>query len=220
MNRTATPDFMPAPGFRWLTPFYNTALRLGTRERAFKLALIEQAALACRHRILDLACGTGSLAIWMKEIHCGLDVTGIDTCPRRLNAAAARARRAGVPVRFDHGLPTALPYKEGRFDRVLSSLFFHRLGWADKQRAARELLRVLKPGGELHVADWGRAGGKLMRALYLPVQLVDGVANTQDNVDGKLPRLFREAGFERVSEQSRFATGFGTMALYKASKPA
>lgn len=220
MNRTATTDYVPALGFHWLTPFYDAAVRIGTRERAFKLALIEQAGLACGQRVLDLACGTGTLAIWMSQIQCGLEVTGIDADPRMLGVAARKAHRAEVKVRFDNGLSTELPYADGSFDRVLSSLFFHHLSWADKQRSAQELLRVLKPGGELHVADWGRASGALMRTLYLQIQLLDGFPNTQDNVAGRLPAVFRDAGFERVSEQTRFATGFGTMALYRACKPA
>ena len=104
------------------------------------------------------------------------------------------------------------------FDRVLSSLFFHHLTWENKQRTARELFRVLKPGAELHVADWGYPSNALMRGLFLFIQLLDGFENTQANVEGKLIELFQETGFSNVAQRQTFNTIFGTMVLYSAVK--
>jgi SAM-dependent methyltransferase len=101
----------------------------------------------------------------------------------------------------------------------VSSLFFHHLCWRDKERTARELYRVLRPGGELHVADWGYPTGPVMRAAFVTVQLLDGFANTQDNVQGKLIPLFQGAGFGNVAEARTFSTLVGTLALYRAVKP-
>lgn len=116
-------------------------------------------------------------------------------------------------------MSTQLPYPEASFDRVLSSLFFHHLSWDAKQRTARELWRVLEPGGELHVADWGRPTSAVMRLLFLSIQLLDGVRNTQANVEGKVPELFTLAGFVEVTQTTSFHTMYGTMALYRAVKP-
>ena len=102
---------------------------------------------------------------------------------------------------------------------MVSSLFFHHLCWRDKQRTAQELFRVLKPGAELHIADWGRAENALMRGLFLSIQLLDGFKNTQDNVSGKLIELFEQAGFLKVSQQQTYSTIYGSMALYSAIKP-
>lgn len=123
-------------------------------------------------------------------------------------------------VDFDRGLSCELPYPGGRFDRVLSSLFFHHLSWADKQRTAAELFRVLRPGGELHVADWGAPAGPLLRFGFLAVQLLDGFANTADNADGKLPGVFGDAGFAAVAVTRRFNTMLGTLDLIRATRPA
>jgi len=133
-----------------------------------------------------------------------------------LAIATRKARAASVEVQFDHGLSWRLPYPDGQFDRIVSSLFFHHLSWEDKQRTAREVFRVLKPGGELHVADWGRATGPLMRAGFLAVQALDGFRNTQDNVAGRLVELFRGARFADVAQTETFSTVFGTLALYGA----
>ncbi|MBN8278993.1 MAG: class I SAM-dependent methyltransferase [Gammaproteobacteria bacterium] len=210
--------YVPALRFRWLTPAYDVVVRATTRERTVKAALIAQARIAASQCVLDLACGTGTLAIWVKQ-HCPqATVVGIDGDKAILAIASRKARVANASVQFDHGLSYRLPYTDGRFDRIVSSLFFHHLSWKDKQRTARELFRVLRPGGELHVADWGRATGPLMRAGFVAVQLLDGFRNTKDNVDGRLIDLFQAADFSGVAQTSQFSTAFGTLALYRAEK--
>lgn len=78
---------------------------------------------------------------------------------------------------------------------------------------------MLKPRCELHVADWGRATGWFTRIAFLPVQLLDGFANTADNVNGFLPELMKRAGFDSVQQTHRFLTLYGNLALYRARKP-
>lgn len=216
MSRTGDSRYVPALGFHWLTPAYDVVVRIATRERSFKTALIEQAHIGPDHEVLDLACGTGTLAIWIKQRQPRANVRGIDGDPNILAIASRKAKDASVPIVFDRGLSFSLPYPVASFDRVLSSLFFHHLSWRDKQRTARELYRVIRPGGQLHVADWGRASGPLMRAAFCAIQLLDGFENTQGNVEGRLIELFRAAGFADVSEQQTFATVFGTLSLYRA----
>ena len=219
MQQSAEDAYVPALRFRWLTPTYDAVVGATTRERTFKRALIEQGRVEPGNRVLDLACGTGTLAIWIKAKQPQADVIGIDGDPAILAIASRKARQAGVSVQLDHGLSHSLPYPAAHFDRVVSSLFFHHLSWADKQRTVREVFRVVKPGGELHVADWGRAGGPLMRGLFLFVQALDGFENTRDNVAGRLVELFEQGGFAQVAQRRAFGTLFGTMALYSAVKP-
>lgn len=218
ISQSSESRYVPALGFHWLTPAYDVVVRLTTREKIFKPALIEQANMEPAQEVLDLACGTGTLAILAKKSHPQANVTAIDGDPNILTIADRKAKQANVAIHFDHGLSFSLPYSNERFDCVLSSLFFHHLSWSDKQRTARELYRVLRPGGELHVADWGRATGLLMRGAFFAVQVLDGFKNTQDNVDGKLIELFQNAGFYRVSEERTFSTMFGTLSLYRAVK--
>lgn len=220
MPRPASPTFVPALGYRWLTPLYDSVVRATTRERLFKQALLDQAALAPGHEALDLACGTGTLTAWAKQRVPGLQIRGLDADAEVLARARAKARAAGLAIEFDEGLSTALPYQDQRFDRVLSSLFFHHLQRDDKARTFAEVFRVLKRGGQLHVADWGPAGNPLLRTAYVGIQLLDGFANTADNVRGLLPRLMRDAGFADVVERRRFPTLWGTLSLYRASRPA
>ncbi len=218
VSRDADSRFVPALGFHWLTPAYDAVVRVTAREKTFKATLIEQAHFEPDQSVLDLACGTGTLAIWIKQRHPRVSVTGIDGDPTILAIASRKASKARVTIRLDRGYSFSLPYADASFDRVISSLFFHHLSWHDKQRTARELCRVMRTGGELHVADWGRSTGPLMRAAFVTVQLLDGFGNTQENVEGRLIELFQLAGFSEVSQQRTFSTVLGTMALYRAVK--
>ncbi|HZP12878.1 MAG TPA: class I SAM-dependent methyltransferase [Nevskiaceae bacterium] len=210
-------DYIPALGYRWLTPAYDAAVALTTRERTFKRALIEQAKLQAQERVLDLACGTATLTIMAKRDEPTAELTGIDGDPQMLKRACRKADQAGLRIRFDRGMSDQLPYADGAFDKVISSLFFHHLQRDGKLATLTEVRRVLKERGTLHVADWGKAANPLMRAAFLGIQLLDGFPNTSDNVAGRLPDFMREAGFSRVEETRRFSTVFGTLSLYRAA---
>ena len=112
-------------------------------------------------------------------------------------------------MRFDEGLSYELPYPDKTFDRVLSASTRSNvlLSREDKLRTAREVFRVLRPGGELHVADWGKAATPLMRDLFYAIQILDGFPNTADSVLGRLPEVFRSAGFRDVAVNRRFLDG-------------
>lgn len=214
-----TKGITPALGFHLLTPLYDRVVTLTTRERTFKQALLDQAAIEPGHQVLDVGCGTGTLAIAALRRQPDGQVSGLDADPAVLAIAARKARRAGADIAFALGRSSALPYPDERFDRVMSSLFFHHLPWGEKLLTARQMLRVLRPGGELHVADWGRAGGLASRTAFLAIQLLDGFDTTSDNVAGLLPVLLASAGFRHVEETQRIPTVFGIVSLYRARKP-
>lgn len=218
MSRPSKLEYVPALRFSWLTPYYDAVVGTTTRECSFKQALIQQADIKAGQHVLDLATGTGTLAIWVKQSQPLATVTGVDGDSAILSIATRKAENANVAVQFDHALSYSLPYPAAHFDRVLSSLFFHHLTWENKQCTAQELFRVLKPGAELHVADWGYPTNVVMRGLFLSIQLLDGFKNTQDNVSGKLIELFQRAGFAEVAQRKTYSTIYGTMALYSAVK--
>jgi ubiquinone/menaquinone biosynthesis C-methylase UbiE len=219
MRKPTDQSYIPALGYHWLTPLYDVVVGATTRERRFKEALTRQACFAPGQRVLDLASGTGTLVIWIKQLEPLLDITGVDIDAAILARAAHKAKSANAAVTFTRALSYELPYPAAHFDRVVSSLFFHHLSWQDKSRTAQELFRVLKPGGELHVADWGRPTNIAMRGLFLTIQCLDGFGTTRDNVAGRLVALFEQAGFTDVSERQTFSTIYGTIALYRAIKP-
>jgi ubiquinone/menaquinone biosynthesis C-methylase UbiE len=188
-------SYIPALGYRWLTRFYYPIVRVTTREVRFKDALLRQASIQDGHQILDLGCGTGTLALIVKRAHRGAEVFGLDADPEALKLAKTKLEEAGIEVRLDQGLASALPYGAESFDRALSSLFFHHLPTEFKPEAMREVLRVLRPGGGFHIADWGKPTSLAMRLAFVGVQLLDGFATTTDNVRGLLPDILGLAGY-------------------------
>lgn len=211
--------YVPALGFDGLTRFYDPIVALTTRERTFRGALVAQAAVGSGHDILDLGCGTGTLAVWIKRTEPAARITGLDGDDAVLVRARQKAARAHVSIRFEKGLSADLPYPAQRFDRVFASLFFHHLSPTEKQCTLAEVFRVLRAGGELHIADWGRPTSSLMRLLFLGIQMLDGFENTRQHVAGQLPGLLSSGGFEEVSVRRTLSTVYGTLALYSARKP-
>lgn len=219
MKNNELPDnYVTALRIPWLTSIYDPIVRWTTRESRVKGELIYKAKLGADMTVLDLASGTGTLAIIIKRKFPDVDVVGVDGDPRILQIAKAKSDSANVKIEFDQGLATQLPYADSSYDRVFSTLFFHHLGKSDKARAFAEIFRVLKPGGQLHVADWGKPTNALMRLLFYSIRWLDGFANTKDNVEGLLPNLIQRAGFNDVRIDDQFSTVFGTLTLYRASK--
>lgn len=101
-------------------------------------------------RALDVACGTGNLAL--PAARAGAVVTGIDIAANLLEEARARADREGLSVRFEEGDAEELPYEAGAFDVVLS--MFGVMFCPRPERASAELLRVCRPGGRIALANW------------------------------------------------------------------
>ncbi len=208
--------YIPALGHDWLTPLYDPLLRWGMREETFKRGLIAQAQITPGYRVLDLGCGTATLTILIKQLHPEATVIGLDGDPQVLEIGRAKAARAGVDITLDQGMAFQLPYPDTSFDRVLSSLVLHHLTREDKQRTAYEAFRVLRPGGELHVVDFGKPHTVPAHMLSLVTRRLERAA---DNIAGLLPKMFRRAGFEAVEEAARYMTIVGTLASYKARKP-
>lgn len=210
--------FVPALGYDLLTAFYDPIVRVTTREKKFKKALLRQGRVEPGQKVLDLACGSGTLAILIKQTFPGTEITGIDGDPKILQIARHKTDRAGLDIRFDTGMSHALPYSDESFDRVVSSLFFHHLTRDKKLQTLKETKRVLKSYGELHVADWGLPANGLMGLMSRFIQALDGYETTGDNFRGLLPELIIEAGFDAVEETGYFNTVVGTIRLCRSVK--
>ncbi|MFN2492618.1 MAG: class I SAM-dependent methyltransferase [Pyrinomonadaceae bacterium] len=215
MTTYQTEKFIPALGADLLTPLYDPLLWL-MRETRFKTDLVEQAQMNDGSRVLDVGCGTGTLAIMVKKLHPDVEVIGIDADSKILAIARHKAAKAGIKVTLDQGMADQLPYAANSFDRVLSSLFLHHLKTENKLRTLREILRVLRPGGRFDVVDFG-----LPRSFYSRL-VARFTANSEEvaaNIKGLLPEIFREAGFENVAETKQFMTVAGALSFYRGQKP-
>lgn len=213
-----TRTFVRALRFRRLTPVYDALLRLTTREGAFRRMVVEHLQLRGGLRVLDLGCGTGSLALLIKRLHPHVEVVGIDADPDVLAIARAKAAVAGLEVELIEGGIDAVAAPDSSFDRVVSSLVFHHLKRGVKCAALREAHRVLREQGSFHLADWGPMSSPWLRAMFLPVRVLDGRESTRDHLDDTLPRLIREAGFELDPDSPRLITMFGRLSVYRGSR--
>lgn len=210
--------YTPALSYDFLTPLYDPIVALTTREKTFKRELLRQVDLRAGMQTLDLGCGTATLTVAMKQSCRQAEVFGLDGDAKILELARRKVEKAGLEIALDAGLSYKMPYADGFFDSVVSSLFFHHLTPENKRKTLAEVLRVLKPSGSLHVADWGKPANLLMKIASLPVQWLDG-ATTKDSFGGKLPELMTQAGFTAINETANFGTFFGTIRLHKARKP-
>src|SRR6266508_3972541 len=141
--------YIPALGFRWLTPLYDPLLKWIMREETFKRKLISQANIQSGMKVLDIA----------------------------------RDKSRGTDIRWDEGLASFLPYPDSTFDRVVTSLVIHHLVTEDKRRAFKEIYRVLKPRGELHIIDFGAPPSPFMRFISRYIRLEE----TTYNFEGLIP---------------------------------
>lgn len=212
-------DYIPALRYSWLTSFYDPVISLTTREKTFKSQLIKLSSINKGDRIIDIGSGTGTLAIWLKENEPDARVVGLDGDPQILSIAKRKAKAYGLDINFRQGLSFDIPYEDETFNHCFSSLFFHHLTLDNKKKTFAEIFRVLKKGGKLYIADWGKPVNILMRILFYQIQLLDGFTTTNDNKNGILTALMGDVGFKEVAVNKQYSTIFGTMTLYSATKP-
>ncbi len=207
--------YIPAAGHDWLLPLYDPLLKLLGADSA-RLPLAEQASIGPNHRLLDIGCGTGSFILQLKRLCPDADVVGLDPDPKALARARRKVERAGLSVQFDQGSSTELPYPDSCFDRVFSSFMLHHLQADEKTETLNEARRVLKPGGSLHVLDFGGEGSH-------PHGLLARVLHRSDTVrphfEGRIVALMDEAGFVGSKELANRSMIFGRIAYYSGSPP-
>jgi 2-polyprenyl-3-methyl-5-hydroxy-6-metoxy-1,4-benzoquinol methylase len=130
--------------------------------------LVRVAGIRGGERVLDVACGTGPVAITAARL--GATVSGVDLTPELLARARENAQVAGVEVSWREGDVEMLPYRDGEFDVVVSQ--FGHIFAPRPEVAAAEMLRVLKPGGTIAFSTWPPEGavGRLLQVVgrHLP----------------------------------------------------
>jgi ubiquinone/menaquinone biosynthesis C-methylase UbiE len=208
--------YVPALGFDLLTPLYDPFLRFLMRERALKQRLVDQARIRPGDSVLDVGCGTGTLAILVKRSVPEARVVGLDADPKVLGIARKKIAQAGLDVELVEGMAYAPPLPSASFDRVLTTLVLHHLTRDEKRATLAGIRSLLRPGGELHVADFGPPDGPYARVVFSLIRRFDGAQRTVDNLKGRVPQLIADAGFDEVLETGRAATPFGTLVFLSA----
>ena len=209
--------FIPALRHEALTPAYDFLIRLTMPELRFKEELIDAAAIDRGQRVLDVGCGTGTMLLMIAQRHPDASLAGVDPDPRVLERAQRKIAQAGRAIALREASATALPYADESFDVVLSSLVFHHLTCCEKLQAMREIHRVLAPGGELHLGDFGEPDSRAMRVVSFLTEKI-GREHVADNFAGMLMPMLEGTGFTMVEETGRFTSIFGVLRTIRAFK--
>lgn len=204
---TSQREYVPGLGKQFLMPFYDVAHHVFGL-RAIHREMIALADLRAGQRVLDVGCCTGNLLRTAGRLHPGVELVGLDPDGSALDRAGRKARRAGLDVRLDRGFAQELPYPDGSFDRVFSSLMLHHLDSASKVALVAEVRRVLRPGGVLVLADavldedgkHGPGSGRMRERL-------------RDNVGDAVSRLIASAGFTVEPSRTMALRIGGTIAI-------
>lgn len=210
----STVRFTPALRFRSLTGFYDTVVSRLLPEQRFREALLLQADLRPGLRVLDFGAGTGTLTLLAKEKCPSSQIIGVDVDEAILERARRKREQRGLSVEYRLLSTNDLPFPPNHFDRILSCLVFHHLTNAVKMNSLREIRRVLKPTGELHVADLGKPANWRQGCGFFWTQLLDGFDTTEAHASGTFPNIVAAAGF-RIVETSQFLTTFGSLRLLR-----
>lgn len=175
--------------------------------------VIELAGIKPGDTVLDVACGTGNLTLTARTYAGpGGKVYGIDAAPEMIEVAREKASRSGLAVIFEVGLIEQLDFPDETFDVVISRLAIHHLPDDLKRKAFAEILRVLKPGGHLLIADFSPPKNPI---LYHITSALVGSHMMQTDV-WSLPGMLSEAGFEEVDSG---ATRSAILAYVSGKKP-
>jgi ubiquinone/menaquinone biosynthesis C-methylase UbiE len=208
-------DYIPAAGRDALLPVYDLLTRVLGMNKAYD-ALVAQAELADGLRVLEIGCGTGNVTTRVKRAAPGANVVGSDPDPLAL-ARAQRKARGMTGIRFERAYAQELPFADGEFDRVLSSMMLHHLDDDVKAGAAAEIYRVLRPGGTLHIVD---IGGHTTGHHGLAARWMKDNPHAAGNLGDGIPRLLRTAGFVCTEVGTRRNRFIGQLTFYRATRPA
>jgi ubiquinone/menaquinone biosynthesis C-methylase UbiE len=156
---------------------------------------LDVAGVVAGERVLDVGCGTGTLALAAKRrVGEAGSVHGVDASAEMVARARTKSERQGLAATFDVASAQSLPYPDATFDAVLCTLAFHHLPENARAGAIDEMRRVTKPGGRVLIAEFGARRGAW--GMLHPIALLHG-GKVRQILDGVVDVMGR-AGFERV----------------------
>jgi ubiquinone/menaquinone biosynthesis C-methylase UbiE len=209
-------NYIPAMGFFSLSRWYDPLVSLLMNEARFKGQLIENARIPPAGAVLDVGCGTGTLLLMVKIAQPEARVRGLDGDDGILKIARGKIMKSSWEVPLEQAMAYDMPYADKCFDRVLTSLTLHHLSGENTRRTLQEVLRVLVPGGELHVADFS-GGHQQLGHLKSHFRLHSGRPGHMDA--SQLELLLVEAGFSSVETLGATSTLLGRIGYFSGAKP-
>lgn len=150
-------------------------------------------------RALDLGCGPGALSFALAErAHHASSITGIDLSDDQLHYAKRFSGNYRCGLDFRKNSMDELPFPDGHFDLVMTSMAIHETPPEVRRGAIREAARVLKPDGTFLLVDWGRPKLGLWGIVWFP--FVRFGEMNRDNWNNVYPALCRQCGLDQVED--------------------
>ena len=187
--------------YDWMAASYTLGREGRMRERT-----LDAARVATGDRVLDVGCGTGTLAVAAKKrVGANGSVHGVDASPEMIARARKKAESHGAQVSFELAAAQSLPFPDGSFDVVLCSLALHHLPADGYAIALAEMRRVLGPGGRVLVVEFSGERGKA--AMLNPISLLH--ARKHPRMLDEMSGLMQRSGFEPVLTGELGVAGMG-----------
>jgi ubiquinone/menaquinone biosynthesis C-methylase UbiE len=197
-----------------IVDFLENMISFGRQEDILR-ATLKAAGIAPGHRLLDVGCGTGKLAIAASHIVGPMgDAIGVDATAEMIQRAKVRGVTEPSAARFQLAVAENLPFETGSMDAVTSSYFFHHLPGDVKPLALREMWRVLKPGGRLVITDYGRPRSLLGFIASFPMRF-DFHEYVVGQLGGELERIIAAESYGEPELSDVFLGYIGVLKLIK-----
>lgn len=213
----ASQETTPERQQKLLIGLFDALLVAAAREASFRSAFSSLASAGEHDRLLDLGCGTGSLALLLKTLHPQAEVFAVDEDPETLEIARERAEVKRLPIDFHHASFERLPFGEGEFDVIVSGLALYPKSPKSQESALKEVFRVLRPGGVFLLAGWEKppSFGNLDAFWEHFVGALNGLSS---ELRLRLPARTSRAGLDGFSEVLREPTDHGTLYFYRVRR--
>lgn len=210
--------FTPALGRLGSLGIYDRAIRLLTREQLWRAALLRQVEPQAGELILDIGCGTGTVAIMLKRLCPAARIVALDPDPDVLKIASRKGMEAGVSIEWRQGFASDAAALGATADKAVSSLVFHQVPTDGKRAGIAAMFAAVRQGGEVHIADYASQRG-IRRALFrLTVHQIVGFADTRPNADGALEAILTNQSGAPVGPTRVIPTPTGAISLFKVQK--
>ena len=206
-------NFTPALGHVELTALYDKVIDWTMPEKIFRHKLVNLLSPQPNEKIMEFGFGTGQNLIYSIRAENRAAYFGLDIDPKVKFIAEQKLQKMQLlnKVQLDLYNGESLPYSNSFFDKVFSCLVFHQLKTADKKAALKEIYRILQPGRQVLICDWGKPSNFFCSLGFYLVQMLDGFETTTDNRKGLLPGFLKEAGFSDVIQTDFVNTKIGTL---------
>jgi ubiquinone/menaquinone biosynthesis C-methylase UbiE len=169
---------------------------------SFYKQLILQTEIKNGETVLDLGCGTGSLAFFIKKYHPKSNIFAVDASEPMITECEKKKRNESLDVIFKHSSAENLPFENEIFDTIVASFLLSYIPKTIKPSVLKEALRVLKPNGKLVIVDPNKQYG--LKRFWNIAQYISNPFFAEDGLEGNYLQMLEEAGFSDIYHLSGF----------------